>query len=192
MVWLKLTRVYGTTALPSKLTILLLCAHQNVVLPPSHQQVPVTIVMVSLCKKECTANCTESYEAKSSATALTGQICHVDGYTHADTGLQFPSCVTTKLSQCSDSPIAKTEKFDALDCTNLTVGGTCIVGYATGYKLASGDSLRSLTCVSENESVACLTGSWSACQVTRCSTSLNPVPIGVRIVKSSDTAPLVK
>ena len=128
---------------------------------------------------ECTATCAESYEAKTSATALTAEICHFDGCTNADTGLQFSSCVPTTLSQCSDSFIAQTEKFDALDCTNSTVGGTCIVGCATGYKLASGDSLGALTCVSENESVACLTGSLPACQVTRCSTSTNPVPIGV-------------
>ena len=53
------------------------------------------------------------------------------------------------------------------------------MGCATGYKLASGDSLRALACVSENEGVACLTGSLPACQVTRCSTNTNPVPIGV-------------
>ena len=86
MVWLKLTHLCGTTAPPSKLTILLLGAHQNVVFPPFHQQVPFTIATVSLC---CTAYCAESYEAKSSATALTAQICHFDGYTCADTGLQF-------------------------------------------------------------------------------------------------------
>ena len=34
-------------------------------------------------------------------------------------------------------------------------------------------------CVSENESIACLTGSLLACQVTRCSASTNPVPTGV-------------
>ena len=74
------------------------------------------------------------------------------------------------LLQCSDSPIAQTEKFDTLDCTNSTVGETCVVGCAAGYELASGDSLRALTCVSENESFACLTGSLPARQVTRCST----------------------
>ena len=52
MVWLKLTRVCGTTALPSKLTILLSRAHQSAVLPPSHQQVQVTIATVSLCRKK--------------------------------------------------------------------------------------------------------------------------------------------
>ena len=83
------------------------------------------------------------------------------------------------LSQRSDSTITQTEKFEALDWTNSTVGGTCVVGCATGCKLASGDSLRVLTCVSENESVACQTGSLPACQVTCCSTSTNPVPIGV-------------
>ena len=130
-------------------------------------------------QEERTATCAERYEAKSSATALTTQICHFDGYTNADTALQFSSCVTTTLLQCSDNPIAQTEKFDALDCTNSTVGETCVVGCATGFELASGDSLRALTCVSENESVAWLTGSLPACQVTRCSISTNPVPIGV-------------
>ena len=47
------------------------------------------------------------------------------------------------------------------------------------YELAFGDSLRALTRVSKNESVACLIGSLLACQVTRCSTSTNPVSIGV-------------
>ena len=93
--------------------------------------------------------------------------------------LEFTSCVTTTLLQCSDSTIAQTEKFDALECTNPTVGETCVVGCAIGYELASGDSLGALTCVSEKESVACLTRSLPACQVTRCSTSTNPVPIGV-------------
>ena len=120
----------------------------------------------------CTATCAESYEAKSRATALTIQICHFDGYTYADTGLQFTSCVTTALSQCSDSPVAHTAKFDGPDCTNSTVGETYVVGCATGYERPSGDSLRALTCVSENESLP-------ACQVTRCSTGTNPAPIGV-------------
>ena len=34
-----------------------------------------------------TATCAESYGAKSSATALTAQMCHFDGYTYADTRL---------------------------------------------------------------------------------------------------------
>ena len=51
MVWLKLTRVCGTTVLPSFLTILLFRAHQSADLPPSHQQVPVTIATVSLYRK---------------------------------------------------------------------------------------------------------------------------------------------
>ena len=120
-------------------------------------------------QEECIATCAESYEAKSSATALTSQMCHFDGHTYADSGLQFSCCVTTTLSQCSDSPIAQTEKFEALDCTNLTVGKTCAIGCG----LASGGSL------SENESVACPTGSLHACQMTRRSTSTNPVPFGV-------------
>ena len=117
-------------------------------------------------QEECTATCAESCEAKLSATASTTQICHFDGYTYADTGLQFSSCVTTTLLQCSDSTIAQNEKLDALDCTNSTVGESCVVGCATGYEFASGDSLRARTCVSENESVAFLTGSLLACQVT--------------------------
>ena len=67
-------------------------------------------------QEECTANCAESYEAKSSATTLIPQVCHFDGYTNAATGLQFTSCVTTTLSQCCASTLAQTEKFDALDC----------------------------------------------------------------------------
>ena len=127
------------------------------------------------------ATCAESYEVKSSATALTTQICRIDGYTYADTGLPFPSCVTTTLLQRSVSTVAQTEKFDALDCTNSTVGETCVVGCAISYEHVSGDSLRALTCVSKKESVACLTGSLPACQVTRCSTCKNPVPMGVRM-----------
>ena len=76
---------YGTTAPPSKFTILLLRAHQSAVLPPS----PSNDCDGLPLQEECTATCAESYEAKSSATALTTQICHFDGYTFADTGLQF-------------------------------------------------------------------------------------------------------
>ena len=61
------------------------------------------------------------------------------------------------------------------------------MGCATGYKLASGDSLRAPTCVSENESVAGLTGSLLACHVTRCSTSTNLVPIGVSEDRENST-----
>ena len=71
-------------------------------------------------QEEGTATCAESYEVKSSATALTTQKCNFDGNT--DTGLLFPSCVTTTLLRCSDSTIAQNEKFDAVDCTNSTVG----------------------------------------------------------------------
>ena len=147
---------------PSKLTIIL-----SFVPPPSasHDCDGLTL------QEECTATCAESYEAKLRATSLAIQTCHFDGYTYADTSLQFPSCVTTTLLQCSD--IAQTEKFDAPDCTNSTVGETCVVGCATGCELASCDSLGPLTCVS-----ACLTTSWPACQVTRWSTSTNPVPTG--------------
>ena len=53
------------------------------------------------------------------------------------------------------------------------------MGCAISHELVSGDSLRALTCVSKNESVACPTGSLPACQVTRCSTSINPAPMGV-------------
>ena len=54
-------------------------------------------------QEDCTAISAENYEPKSSATALTTQICHFDGYTYDNTGLQFHSCVTTTLLQCSDS-----------------------------------------------------------------------------------------
>ena len=165
-VWLKLTRVCGTSAPPSKLTILHLRAHQSAVLPPSHQQVQVAIATVSLCRKNALPLAQRAARPSWSATASTTQICHFDGYTHADTGLQFPSCVTTTLLQCSDSTIAQNEKLDAPDCTNSTVGESCVVGCAAGYELASGDSLRARTCVSENESVAFLTGSLHACQGT--------------------------
>ena len=49
------------------------------------------------------------------------------------------------------------------------------MGCALCYELVSGDSLRTLTCVSENESVDCLTGSLPAHLVTRRPTSTNPV-----------------
>ena len=52
MVRLKLTGVcVERQHLHPKSTILLLHAHQSEVLPPSHQQVPVTIATVSLCRK---------------------------------------------------------------------------------------------------------------------------------------------
>ena len=158
IVWLKLTRVWndGTSLKITNppFTCSSECSLASV--PPasaSHHCNGLTL------QEEGIAICAESYEAKSSAKALTTQICHFDGWTYADTVLPFPSCVTTTLLQCSDSTVARTEKFDALDCTNSTVGETCVVGCAVGYELASGDSLRALTCVSKNESVACLTGS---------------------------------
>ena len=137
MVWLKLARVCGTTVPPSNfnnppLTCAPECRLASV--PPgsaSHDCDGLAL------QEGCTATCAESYEAKSSATALTTQICHFDGYTFADSGLPFSSCVTTTLLQCSDSTIAQTEKFDALDCTSSTVGETCVVG----CDIASGDSL---------------------------------------------------
>ena len=51
------------------------------------------------------------------------------------------------------------------------------MGCALGYEIVSGR--RTFTCVSENESVACLTGSLPACQVTRHSTCTNIGQIGV-------------
>ena len=56
---------------------------------------------------ECATLCAECYEAKSSATALTTQICHFNGYTYADAGCQFSICVTATLWQCSDSTVAQ-------------------------------------------------------------------------------------
>ena len=171
MAWLKLTRVCGTTAPP--LTCSSECSLASV--PPataSHDCDGLAF------KEECTATCAESYEAKSSAAAVTTQICHFDGCNYTDTSLQFPSCVTTTLLQCSDSTAAQNEKFDALVARTRRLARLGVVGCAAGYELASGDSLGALTCVSENESVACLTGSLPACQVTRCS-STNHVPIGV-------------
>ena len=92
----------------------------------------------------------------------------------------FPSCLTTTFLQCVDRTFAQTEKFDALDCTILTVGETCVVGGTpVGNELTYGDRLGALTCVSENESVACLTGSLPACQLTSCSTGTDAVPMGV-------------
>ena len=101
MVWLKLARVCGTTAPPFKinnppLTCSSECSLASV--PPASASHDCDGLAL---QEDCTANCAESYEAKSSATAVTAQICHFDGYTCADTDLQFPSCVTTTLSQCS-------------------------------------------------------------------------------------------
>ena len=80
----------------------------------------------------------------------------------------------------NDSTVAQTEQFDALDCTNSTVGEIRVGSFALlAYELAFGDSLWALTRVSKNESVACLIGSLPSCQVTRCSTSTNSVSIGV-------------
>ena len=111
MVWLKLT-VCGTIARPSKLTILLSRAHQTecslASVPPASASHDCNGLAL---QEEGTATFAESYEVKSSATALTTQICNFDGYT--DTGLLFTSCVTTTLLRCSDSTIAQNEKFDA-------------------------------------------------------------------------------
>ena len=70
-------------------------------------------------QEERTATSAEGHGTKLGATTLTTQMCHFDGYTYADTGSQFSSCVTTALLQCSDSTIAQTEKFDALELARL-------------------------------------------------------------------------
>ena len=161
MVWLKLTHVFGTTAPPLKIYNPPLSSPASV--PPakaSHVCDGFTL------QKECAATCAQSYGAKSSATELTTQMWHFDGFTNADTALLLPICITTTLWQCSDNTVAQTEKFNALDCTNSTVGETRVGSCAIGYELASGASLGALTRVSKNESVACLTGSLPACQVT--------------------------
>ena len=75
---------------------------------------------------------------------------------------------------CSDVTLAQNGKFVALDCTNSSTGETCVVGCDLGYELVSGNSPRTLTGVSKNENVACLTGSLSACRVTRRSTCYQP------------------
>ena len=98
-------------------------------------------------QEECLAPCTESYKAKWRGTALTAK------------GLQFPRCVTTTLLRCSDSTLTQDEKFEALDRTNSKAGEICVVGCSLGSELVSGDSLRTPTCVSKNESVDCLTAS---------------------------------
>ena len=152
MVWLTLTRVCGTTAPRSKLTSLLLRAHQSASVPPASASHDCDGVAL---QEECTDTCTESYEAKSSATTLTTQICHVDGWTYADTGLQFTSCVTTTLLQCSDSTIAQT--WVALLATSLL-----------------------LATVLERSRVSARTRALpGSLQVTCCSASTNPVAIGV-------------
>ena len=105
-------------------------AHQRVVSPPSHQQVQVTIATVSLGRKN-------ALPLAQRATRPSG------GQQHRP----------LRYATLTDSTTAQNEKFEALDCTNSTAGETCVVGCALGYELVSGDSLRTLTCVSENERV---------------------------------------
>ena len=165
-VWLKHTSVCGTTAPPSKINKSALTCSSECTLasvPPasvSHDCDGLPL------QEERTSTCEESYGTKLSATALTAQMCHFDGYTYGDTGLPFPSYVTTTLLQCFDSTVAQAEKFDACDGTNSTVGETC-VGSCSWRQ-------------SKSKSVACPTGSLPACHVTRCSTSTNPGSIGAR------------
>ena len=68
----------------------------------------------SLCRKNALLLAQRASRPSRVQQHLTAQICHFDGYTY----------VTTTLSQCSDSPIAQTEKFHALDCTN-SIGLRC-------------------------------------------------------------------
>ena len=161
MVWMIRPRVDGTEVLLPRLTILSRarseCSLASV--PPastSHDGDDLAF------QEEGTTTCTEDYKAKSRVIASTTRTGHLDGCTSADVGWQFPVCVTTTVLLCFASTLAQNERRDA-----------------PGYELASGDSLRALTCVSENESVACLVGSLPARQVTRCSTRTNPVSIGV-------------
>ena len=119
--------------------------------------VQVTIATVSLCRKKALAwvGSSESYEVKSSATALTTQICNFDGYTA--TGLLFSSCVTTTLLRCSDSTIAPNEKFDALgwapDGTNWTSDDQCKVMYAADCTSSAGTVTGTLDVVNGSMAV---------------------------------------
>ena len=171
------TCVCGTTALFPVFTIFLR-APRSAVLPPSYWQVRVMMATVSLFRKKALP-LVQGYEAKSRVMASTTRTCHLDGYTCADTGWQFPICVTTTVLPCSISTLAQNRKLDAPDRTNSTVGGACVVGCATGPELASGDNFRALTCVSENDGITFLTGYLPSCQGTRCLTSTNSAPIGV-------------
>ena len=83
-------------------------------------------------------------EAKSSATALTTSDMPLRRRHPRRHGF---AVLPTTLLQCSDSTIAQTEKFDALDCTNSTVGETRVVVCATSYELASADIFRARSCV---------------------------------------------
>ena len=102
--------------------------------------------------------------------------------------LHFGRCGLAVLRLCHDNRVAVFCQHSsprnkmaghARSCKLDLLRGTCVVGCSTGYELASGDSPRALTCVSENESVAGLTGSLHARQVMRCSTRTNPMSFGV-------------
>ena len=109
-------------------------------------------------QEEGTATFAECYEVKSSATALTTQICNFDGYTA--TGLLFSSCVTTTLLRCSDSTIAQNEKFDALgwapDGTNWTSDDQCKVMYAADFTSSAGTVTGTLDVVNGSMAVGSL------------------------------------
>ena len=82
------------------------------------------------------------------------------------------------------APSLQTEKFDELECTISTVGETCVVSCAIGYELAFSERSR---VSARTRALPAQLGSLPACQVTRCSTSTNPVSTGVSKVGENIT-----
>ena len=133
MVWLKLTRMWNdSTSLKIDNPPLTCSSECSLASVPS----PATIGKISLCRVQ----------------QQRPQMCHFDGCTSADTGLQFSNYVmTAALSQCPDPhrPNRQLRRWVVLMAASLL--------RATAF-----------TCISENESV-CLSEWVFAClQVTRC------------------------
>ena len=103
MVRMRRTRVCGTTAPFPRFTILLRATLSAASPPSDGSLASVPLARAShdcdgfTLQEEFPATCTKANEAKSKVTASTAQICHFDGCTCADTGWQFPICVTTNV-----------------------------------------------------------------------------------------------
>ena len=147
----------GRTAPSPRFTILLPTSWSAVV-PPSP---PASTSHDGECRdfqEEGTATCTEGYEAKSRVIAPTTLTRHLDLYTSADTGWQFPNCVTTTVLLCSDSTIARNEKLDAADRTNSTVG---VVGCTAALSLPQATIVESLRALARTTALLSGLGAFS-------------------------------
>ena len=102
---------------------------RSAVLPLSHLHVRIMMATTLTFQEEGTTTCTEDYVAKSRVIASTTRTGHLEGYTSADVGWQFP--FVSRRPCCCVLPAPRPEQKAA------RVRSTCVAGCATGYKPCS-------------------------------------------------------